>query len=862
MQIRCNSDGRCIDAILECDGRVDCSDGSDEARCATESMCPWDACSQLCVLVAWNRTSCKCIEGYEHVEDGHCQAKGKMAELVIASEAELRLISPYKSRDDNELRRTLATAPGYKVDAVDILISNDQQHLAFWTDHQNKRVQSMIIHVDKDGRSNRDSEIAKTVLSNLQDPRGISLDWIAKRMYVTDGNRIIAASLDGDYVCTLVSGNVQQPRDIVVAPTQGVMFWTDLGPSPRIETAFMDGYKRKVLINTGILWPTGLAIDHPTSRLYWADPKTMTIESILFDGTDRHTVKHFEAGIKPFKLEIFEDSMFFSTYHEHDIIRMNKFGQGDMFYLLQGSTRISDILILQEQKQMKIPNACDDFCNNNEFCLLTPKDATCICADGYTKDNLTCKVTNSRTPSCPLNCHKGTCKIIEGYGPSCVCPPSFAGQYCELYRCSQYCKNHGMCIVNTKAATRGTEVVPLRCMCPPQWTGERCETPVDLCQNRCHNSGECTNSSSGVPMCKCKPGFTGSRCQNCLNLSCENGGVCTITNGRESCTCPLEYHGRNCEIPVCGKHGKPMTAHNGKVVCTCANGYSGERCDQDICLNHCQNGGTCKVGAKQPECSCPKYFAGRRCEINLCLARSPPDGCKESCNCQNGGTCNILNDKAICRCPDNYGGYHCETYVGNANPCSNRCLNDGICVLPSLEADPICYCTVSWTGDLCDKPAKCKNYCQNQGHCSVIDNLPYCSCIDGYSGRRCELQPIDAKLNRPNDGKEKSQSVLVIVLTTLAVVVILFIAGFLIFDHFFRNRTSFSHERLQENDFNNPMYQERDAEPFTLNADKSGNFANPVYESVYSGTGSVRDEKAVLLEHSTDETPPPITEEV
>lgn len=85
-------------------------------------------------------------------------------------------------------------------------------------------------------------------------------------------------------------------RDLVVASDQGVLFWADWGPTARIETANMDGYKRRILVSTGILWPTGLAIDHGTNRLYWADPKTMTIESVLYDGTDRHIIRHFDKG--------------------------------------------------------------------------------------------------------------------------------------------------------------------------------------------------------------------------------------------------------------------------------------------------------------------------------------------------------------------------------------------------------------------------------------------------------------------------------------------------------------------------------------------------------------------------------------
>jgi DNA-binding beta-propeller fold protein YncE len=214
---------------------------------------------------------------------------------VLVSEAELRLMSPYKPGDSNKLRsKTLATAPGYKVDAVDILYGK-RESVAFWTDHQNKRIQSVILHLN-DSRTRRDSESVKTILSGLNEPRGISVDWVAKRLYITDGIRILASTVDGQYVYTLLRGDMQQPRDIVVSPREGVLFWADWGPVPRIETAHMDGNKRKVLIGSSILYPTGLAVDYATKRLYWSDPKTLTVETVKFDGSDRHVVKRFAKG--------------------------------------------------------------------------------------------------------------------------------------------------------------------------------------------------------------------------------------------------------------------------------------------------------------------------------------------------------------------------------------------------------------------------------------------------------------------------------------------------------------------------------------------------------------------------------------
>lgn len=58
----------------------------------------------------------------------------------------------------------------------------------------------------------------------------------------------------------------------------------------------MDGTLSRQLVTDDILAPAGLAIDYPTRRLYWADMKANTIETVKLDGTDRHLVKHLSHG--------------------------------------------------------------------------------------------------------------------------------------------------------------------------------------------------------------------------------------------------------------------------------------------------------------------------------------------------------------------------------------------------------------------------------------------------------------------------------------------------------------------------------------------------------------------------------------
>ena len=250
--------------------------------------------------------------------------------------------------------------------------------------------------------------------------------------------------------------------------------------------------------------------------------------------------------------------------------------------------------------------------------------------------------------------------MTPGQAPKCHCPVEYTGSRCEHYRCSQHCKNKGMCYVNLAVPVSPDSLPPLRCNCAPQWTGERCETPVNVCEGRCYNGGTCFIPKPGIPVCNCPSGFSGSRCQNCAQLVCENGGVCAKGEHKDTCKCPVGYMGRHCENSVCGKNGTPVPTAMG-VKCSCLPGYGGDKCEQDKCYQHCFNGGTCRMGAKQPECVCTKFYGGRRCQVDLCDGTlAAPEGCGVLCNCLNNGTCVVMGGKSVCRCFKPWGGAQCE----------------------------------------------------------------------------------------------------------------------------------------------------------------------------------------------------------
>lgn len=101
---------------------------------------------------------------------------------------------------------------------------------------------------------------------------------------------MISTDLNGNGSVTLVATG-PQPIDIVVEPMLRKMFWSTLDNG--ILSASMDGTDKQALVDRGIEWANGLTIDYPAQRLYWADHRKGTIETVLLTGKSRHVVTQF-----------------------------------------------------------------------------------------------------------------------------------------------------------------------------------------------------------------------------------------------------------------------------------------------------------------------------------------------------------------------------------------------------------------------------------------------------------------------------------------------------------------------------------------------------------------------------------------
>ena len=103
------------------------------------------------------------------------------------------------------------------------------------------------------------------------------------------------------------------------------MYWSDWGEPAKIERASMDGSDRRVLHNTGLTWPNGLAIDYQLQRLYWADAFTDRIEYSSVDGTGREILLTRAHGLQhTFGLTISGDQIYWTDVSNNTVYTAHK----------------------------------------------------------------------------------------------------------------------------------------------------------------------------------------------------------------------------------------------------------------------------------------------------------------------------------------------------------------------------------------------------------------------------------------------------------------------------------------------------------------------------------------------------------
>ncbi|KFQ81956.1 Low-density lipoprotein receptor-related protein 2, partial [Phaethon lepturus] len=294
--------GTCLNASLVCDGRQDCADGSDEAgncsvpcqlscahlcfpspqgpdglSCMDIDECAEQgegACSQTC-LNAPGSYSCDCLPGYLLEPDGRvCKLTGPEPMLLVAVQSEVFFFG-LRSGHEEVL---LATDKERVIFSLDYDL---MERKVFWMDLATESIRWQGLDPGKKGT------LVKGVRSDC-----IAVDWLGRNLYWTDGaaGQVLATRLGAAWrgipeYTVVMDGDLDQPHSLVLQPLAGLLYWSEVGSHPRLMEATMDGSREHVLLAQGLGWPTALALDLPTWRIFWLDEKLGSVGSARLDGT-------------------------------------------------------------------------------------------------------------------------------------------------------------------------------------------------------------------------------------------------------------------------------------------------------------------------------------------------------------------------------------------------------------------------------------------------------------------------------------------------------------------------------------------------------------------------------------------------
>ncbi|KAG8593872.1 hypothetical protein GDO81_000976 [Engystomops pustulosus] len=405
----------CILTDLVCNGKLDCSDGSDEGgkchisceegcahACHTSPLGPKcmcdkgfklsgnrsvcidineckeldsSPCSQSCINL--NGTfNCTCHPGYVLQPDNRqCKVAGTEPILLVAIQFDL-LLYKLRSLDEEILMSTDKSSMIFSVD-YDVM-----ERKIFWMDLNAESIKWITMGTKAKGT------IVKGVKSDC-----IAVDWVGRNLYWTDGvaGQILATGLNVSWkgfpeYTVILDEDIDQPRSLVLQPLSGLMYWCEIGIEPQIERAGMDGSRRKVLITEQLGWPTGLALDLLSWRIYWSDEKLHSIGSASLDGTDIKVIQ-LKTIQSPFALTVFEEEIYWSEIKARTVQKMSKRTGKNFSVLIKRHGQPYGLKVMHEVLQPTTDNPCQKLpCSH--LCLIGPgMIGSCRCPTGFVLSN-------------------------------------------------------------------------------------------------------------------------------------------------------------------------------------------------------------------------------------------------------------------------------------------------------------------------------------------------------------------------------------------------------------------------------------------------------------------------------------------
>ncbi|XP_066998103.2 low-density lipoprotein receptor-related protein 2 [Anabrus simplex] len=408
----------CISRTQLCDGKKDCEDSADEeTACSTSSCsalgceykcqasltggscyCPegrkvandsrscidrdecaeWGFCDQLCTNTVGSYT-CSCIPGYVLVDRTHCmsQNSSEPMELFFAHDR-----SVWRMGLHGEHKRLMANTTG--ASGLDF---HYERNLLFWSDIKTRKVHTQTLLTEGHGIAGGDITLPGTWA-----PIALAVDWVGNKLYIADaiGQKIDVFEIGGGGNAIVLGSNLSSPADIALDPTVGYMFVAD---SNQLLRANMDGTNSLAIVSEAAYKASGVAVDIIAKRVFWCDSLLDYIETVDYQGQNRHLVLRGQLVPSPSRLTVFENNIYWSDGTKQGIMSVNKFEGANSIQAIYRNRDVREpraVKAVHKLIQLRVFNPCG---NNNggcqHMCIVTAADRPgnlayrCACHIGW-----------------------------------------------------------------------------------------------------------------------------------------------------------------------------------------------------------------------------------------------------------------------------------------------------------------------------------------------------------------------------------------------------------------------------------------------------------------------------------------------
>jgi sugar lactone lactonase YvrE len=337
-------------------------------------------CEYLCLLSAEGKYSCACPTGHRlHPNGRNCLGLDKF--LLITDNKELYIVSLDVPHPVN------VRVPLEDTEVLSGVAWDSRTDTVYFSDRNLRTINSAKIT----------GEDQRVLISSaaLGIPVGLAVDWLHDRLYWTDSQfeTIESSDLDGRRRTVVVFTGLDKPRDIVLDPERGLMFWSDWGDRPKIMRSGLDGsFKTQLVtdVDVNVNYPNGLAIDYERQVLYWVDTNEDAVGMVHYNGSNPQLLLDLDYDVQPAGLDTCGDWGYWTNWKDRTLVKGNLSDLvGTYEVMIGGLGQPREVKVFHRNRNYSATTPCS--VNNgrcSDVCVAQGKrsgavKASCMCPVGY-----------------------------------------------------------------------------------------------------------------------------------------------------------------------------------------------------------------------------------------------------------------------------------------------------------------------------------------------------------------------------------------------------------------------------------------------------------------------------------------------